>query len=84
MPRAWATPSGARDLPYDAKRVGRRQPAQPGQPLVERLALEHLHRDVRRAVDVMAEVEDLDDAGIEIAVAARASLKNRSRCRAAP
>ena len=39
-----------------------RQRAEPIEARVERLALEELHHDVRAAVGVVAEVEDLDDA----------------------
>ncbi len=34
------------------------------EPLVHRLTLEQLHDDERAAIRVMAEVEDLDDAGV--------------------
>jgi hypothetical protein len=53
-----------RDLARDAQRVDRGQPAHALQTLVERLALEQLHHDERRAVGVVAEVVDLHDAGV--------------------
>src|SRR5262249_1118392 len=54
----------ARDLPAQPERLGRRQLAEPGQPPIERLALEVLHHDEGAAVGVVAEVEDLHDPGI--------------------
>jgi hypothetical protein len=54
----------ARDRPHDAQRVADLEYSEARQPPIERLTLEELHHDVRALVDVIAEVEDLDDARI--------------------
>jgi hypothetical protein len=48
----------AGDLPRDHQRLAERQALQ---PRPQRLPVEELHHDVRAAVDVAAEVVDLDD-----------------------
>jgi hypothetical protein len=52
------------DLAQQPQRLLGRQPTVPLEPRVEGLALEELHHDVRATVGVVAEVEDLHDAGI--------------------
>jgi hypothetical protein len=53
-----------RDLAQDPQRVLGRQATEALEARVEGLALEELHDDVGAAVGVVAEVEDLHDAGI--------------------
>jgi hypothetical protein len=54
----------ARDLTNRAKRVVDRHRADAFQALVERFTFEQLHHEVGAAIDVVAKVEDLDDAGV--------------------
>lgn len=54
----------ARDLAHDAQRIGHRDRPDTRETLIERLALEQLHHDVRAAIGVVAVVEDLHDPRI--------------------
>ena len=64
MPRAWAAASVLATCRMMRSASGIAQSPDAGQSLVERLALEQLHDDVGRAIDVVTDVEDLHDAGV--------------------
>jgi hypothetical protein len=64
MPRPWAACSDDATWRRMPQRLLGRQPTVALEPRVEGLALEELHHDVRATVGVVAEVEDLHDAGI--------------------
>ena len=84
MPRACAAPSALATWRMIRSASRDRERADACEPLIERLALEQLHHDVRAAVGVVAEVEDLDDARIrDRGRRARLVEEARARSRAA-